>query len=494
MGFFGKKKETDRDKLLNRDIATVRYDSLVEALKGEFSLGSADTKLASITFSENREIAFILSNNKIIYGWDTAAPVALAGYLWWAELSEADKKHVIALAGDDPILSSDLLSALAQENSEALDALVRAAHDSTVETLLTAETIFSNYQFIQTELIGHPAYIKALSAAGFPLESIENTIGNTRARITELEKILGIPRGDYSALTVSLLKAPKETIFILERKFILGAAEAGVSLQELRENSSGFRWSHVLGSLNELINEGAVELKFDLEFEELPDDFIVSRPHEKIFTLTLELDDNLSSLLEQVFAISGDLELTRQLLRGNIGLETRIREIEDQAMRELIAEDYAEFNSLPDDLQVSLRCIIYERNEANRKRKEILTRIAELTVDDAHGEADDLFRERLQRKFFAIEWAADQIPDPEVAEELESTFHFEDEEDGGFSFNDGFILNTDSGDSTVRPITPQEELPSPKLHRPTTATKRDIDLVALAKHLENLRERTRKFD
>lgn len=449
MGLFQKEKKiSDREKLLGQELSNARYNSLPSALIGELSIGSLDSKITKISFPNEREIVVLSNAGKIILARDSARPVNLSAFLYWTDLSAADKSTVLLLANDSP-LNENLLGPIALKAPDTLNVIRKAILDSTFEALLYAHREFDSYTAIHTDLYRNPDVIKQLDPQGIDAQELESLLRRTVLREEELQKILGIAGIPAHELKLERgLGSDAGEVYVLEKRFVIAAAEAEANLADTYEISSGFRWVSVLQRLYELIEDKTVRIEITSAVEALPSEIVIQRPHEKIFHLTLDVESSLEALVDSVFEFSGDLELARKLASDNGILEERIFEIEDWIIRELATEDYDDFDDLPEDFQISLRGLLLERREINGKRVEMLQRLSSLIIEDAHSTEDDQLRERIASKLKAIALAVDNLPSSHE-EVAESDFHLA-EEKPEFNFNDGRIVQDDSGSLQVQ--------------------------------------------
>lgn len=455
MALFGKNSQSvERDRMLNQEFVTIRYTSLLEAFHGESSTGSQDYKVITFTFPEDRKIVFLTMRGKVFLARDSARPVNLKNFLYWSDLSEEIKSSILVLTQDAP-LNEHVLAIVADRVPKALSVLRGVINDFTTEAIIYVAKHFDDYVSIETDVAGKaPAAMKLLGNQGISFERIEKIVSNADFARENLEKMLGISGVSSEKVALSIVDQEK-TDDTYEGRFVFGAAEADCTLEETWEQSSGFSWQSVLEKLQELVSKELVAVKVQENFEELPSDFEVKMSYEKFFRLTKNLQGDLKPLVEKVFVVSADLDLALRLTEDNRILEERVLEVEDNLIRSLVKEKYADFDDLPEEIQASVRVLILDRQEANDKREEILKRLQNLIVTDTHSAVDDQLYSSLDLKLAGVRDATYEVPAIDVAEEIDTNFSIPEEEID-FNFRDARIVDHD-GESVVEEFEPGED-------------------------------------
>lgn len=448
MGLFGKsKKNTEKERLLSPELAQTRYDSLSGALMGEFALGSQDTKVATITFPEERIVRVFFSAGKIIFAHDTASPVNLATYLYWTSLTEQEKIALIQLdegEGFDEVL----LESIDPKFTNPLRALSKLALDYTRQVLIDLDSDFSQYESISSEIQKHDTLVEILYSDAIDLVTVSSMIDKSRHFEHELLKQLKIADEDFNEVLLRRIKIYDEEDIVPELSFILTAADTEVSLQEVRDISNGFLWTNVLTILADLTDQGYIIVGDEEVMMALPSGVTIRHQYEEVFTITQHMrDEPLSGLTSTVFEYSEHGEEVHALVQDNKTLEKRVAEIEEALIRELKSEDYHVYSDLPELMQVSVKALLTERAEINKKRQSIFERIESLILKESNTREDEALRESLRKKLLGIKVAVDHLP-VEKTEEIDTSFDLQGD-DVEFSYDDGQIIETDDGSAEI---------------------------------------------
>lgn len=446
MGLFGKnKKNVEKERLLSPELAQTRYDSLSGALMGEFALGSQDTKVATVTFPDERIVRVFFSAGKIIFAHDTASPVNLATYLYWTSLTEEEKIALIQL-DDGSGFDETILEAIDPKFSNPLRVLSKLALDYTRQVLIDLAADFSEYETISSGIQKHDTLVEVLYSDAIDLVAVSSMIEKSEHFEHELLKQLKIADEDFSEVLLRRIKSYDEDDIVPELSFILTAADTEVSLQEVRDISDGFLWTNVLTILADLADQGYIIVGDEEVMMALPSGVTIRHQYEEVFTLTQHMrDEPLSGLTSTVFEYSEHSEEVHELVQNNKTLEKRVAEIEEALIRELKSEDYSVYEDLPELMQVSVKALLSERAEINKKRQAIFEQIDSLIIKESTTREDEALRESLRKKLLGIKVAVDHLP-VDKAEEIDTSFDLQDE-DISFSYDDGEIV--ERGDGSV---------------------------------------------
>ena len=376
MGLFKSrpKKESDKERFLGVKLSEVRYNSIQELVIGEVSLNSDDSKLITINFEDERVVKIWVASDKVIAATDSVNPVDFRKFLFWIEASDGLKSILISEAKE---LAPDSLPSISTLAPALYKSFIGYSHDYTIEVLNWVESHFGTYTDVDTQIFKLPRLVDALANNGIDSRKIYEAIIDRREAELELNRLIGIAGVDYKEVMLELLN----TAYVArtpEARLVLAASEAGSSLYDTFDLSTGFSHLKLLQVIKELGDSDVIDVSFNSDSDsELPE--LTGRPikpYERVFVPT-DLGQPLKELSEVVFAQSAWLDSVRDLVTDNATLEDRIAEIEDKLIQELSDESFVEFAELSGSVQVSVSLLLNEREAHNNKRVAILEKILE---------------------------------------------------------------------------------------------------------------------
>lgn len=448
MGFFDRfsSKDKAKERFLGAKLSESRYSSLEELVIGEVGLNSADSKLITITFSDEKDIKIWVTEDKIIAASFSERPIELREFLYWFEASEGTKSVLISEIG---ILTPDALPSVSSLAPQVFDTIVSYIADYMNESLKWANENFDSYLTVDTEIFKLPRVIGALTPRGIRTGELTSSLFAIAEQEEQTAKLIGIAGVDRSKVLFAINNLT--TPVTPEEKVIVSAAQSASNLEETIELANGFSTSKLLNTAFQLAENDVIDISIASDATwELPElSEMPLKPYENIFIPT-SLGEDITELSEQVFAQSSWLDSIRAMVSDNNALERRIAEIEEKLIKLLAEESFAEFADLPEDAQSSIRLLLNEREAHSEKRHELLSSIKSQILVQQY-EIDEKLDGLIDTKLEGIEEAAVKIELVTPAFEIENDFDL-DEHAPEFNFNDGVIETNDDGETFIREI------------------------------------------
>lgn len=292
MPFFYRKKDKEEYKkqLLDVFLPSREYSSLQDALVGEASLQSKDSKRIIITFGKEI-VSFFTKSGNLVGIHNPHSNFHFLSRVYWSELSTYEAQSIQELPSstiEDYISYKEILSDRAS--------LVKDIYfSSNFNDLIEFSKSFKRDMNVRSEiLVGQTdKFIKSLDFMKIPLDSIQSRVSDEESRVQKLKEDINFTKIADNSLRSLVDKSPD---FTDSERLVFAAAEKSATLQDIVDNSAGFLLSEVLESFKKLkesqkilvIGEKVVNLSEENEPEE-------NKPEES------EIEENETNLLKDLY-------------------------------------------------------------------------------------------------------------------------------------------------------------------------------------------------
>jgi hypothetical protein len=354
MGIFKRKPKENFLSNVNVELFEKDYKSLSEALLGELSTGSHDTKETIISFAD-REIIVRSSSGIIKSVSDSSDNLPLAERLYWSELTVLSDEMLEEIKSST---TADLIlkySDLVNNNPESRELFKSVFRAYSIMTLKKVSADFSQNTKIRTEILPRKSEVTYTEG----LDYLDFTPSDVDSRI-ELENSLEIVylsaiNSQKHPFEKLVLSTGVETIDRSEDsyKFVYTAAESGATLAEVKSLSSGFVWSEILEVLKDLMEDEIVFVTIpSLEkpvVAEAPLPSLIEETDDEDGDLSIEIEDANESAEETVADLIDHSEIATatDLEPFNVGVETL--PLEGVIVEFIDDEDHHSFDAHDDD-------------------------------------------------------------------------------------------------------------------------------------------------
>lgn len=262
-----KRNEPKVEEIVEIPEAVINYTDFQTALIGEFSDGSNAAK--KLTFKTDAdEIIVFTDGTHIKYAYSKGSPLLFSERLYWVledELSAVKREQISAPNHDfaDPESYAKALN----KNPEAKPTVDGILREYTISVLIQASNIETFTEF-ESEVLTEP---ESTTVNNF--DFFEKTVDDVYGLIVRIKEdentylsTLNEQRDESITIGLEGGTLTHEPINDVE-KLIISAGEAGSTISDLREASSGFVFADVLKNLVKMNEENLVKVEV-VEYEE----------------------------------------------------------------------------------------------------------------------------------------------------------------------------------------------------------------------------------
>lgn len=330
MALFGRKKKEFNPN--DVEIPEFNHDDFQKSISDIIGKGSQDVKQIEITLKDESPMRVFVENGKISFAYSEKYPLDLTTRLYWAEEEVASSKNLQSILHSTDNYFEIYNRVDAEEPKSVSDKIKEIYRNYTLSTLSIGREIGIKQLYI--EMMIDTNVVHMIRSANF-ISISPNNLDKALdfAEDAETTAYKAISSSDYSEvhLTVNPLfihedgtKSPVEINDgeTDEERLVIAAAEASTTLQNVKDNSSGFQWQDVLQATADLIYSNKIEME-DLGEEDEDEILLEIEPEED------ELD--LSHIIEE--------EAEEAELEDQLGLELLLDEANEEEVESETTED-----------------------------------------------------------------------------------------------------------------------------------------------------------
>lgn len=379
MAFFGKRKKEFNPN--DVEIPEFNFDDFEKAISDITGKGSQDVKQLDITLKDDSKMFVYVENGKVSFAYSESNPLNIETRLYWIdeEIESSQKVQAILHSTDNYF---EIYNRFMDEDSKELSSKIEEIYRNyTLSTLEFGRKVGIKSMFI--EMMIDANVVLMIRSANF-ISILPSNLNKALDFAKQAEELAYKPisNSEYNEIKlyidnnmVTTNDGDKRIIEINdgetdEERLVIAAAESSATLQDVKDNSSGFQWQEVLQATADLIYSNKIEyedsgeniveeLKIEIPVEEELDmTSIIDEIEENVTEVEdfmSEEDEDVSIDIESLGIDLSGFEEDQENKESKFNISWNLEDIsKDITEDEGFAENYS-----PDDLDA-----MYENNSA----------------------------------------------------------------------------------------------------------------------------------